>query len=55
MPSKIAVHKPAEPQSVTQKRPAQVPLADKAALKPPLRTPLELNQLAPPFELPRKP
>lgn len=46
MPSKIAVHKPAEPQSVTQKRPVQVPLADKAALKPPLRTPLELNQLA---------
>lgn len=46
MPSKIAVHKPAEPQSVNQSRPAQVPLADKAALKPPLRTPLELNQLA---------
>ncbi|OMF98536.1 hypothetical protein [Paenibacillus sp. FSL R7-0337] len=46
MPSKIAVHKPAEPQSVTHRRPVQVPLADKAALKPPLRTPLELNQLA---------
>ncbi|WP_238655247.1 HNH/ENDO VII family nuclease [Paenibacillus piscarius] len=45
MPSKIAVHKPAEPQSVTWRRPVQVPLADKAALKPPLRTPLELNQL----------
>lgn len=46
MPSKIAVHKPAEPQNVTHRRPVQVPLADKAALKPPLRTPLELNQLA---------
>lgn len=45
MPSKIAVHKPAEPQAGTRKSSAQVPLADKAALKPQLRTPLELKQL----------
>ncbi|MHA6530586.1 hypothetical protein [Paenibacillus sp. BAC0078] len=45
MPSKIAVHKPAEQQAETKKSSAQAPLADKAALKPQLRTPLELKRL----------
>ncbi|MBW4081172.1 hypothetical protein [Paenibacillus sp. S150] len=45
MPSKTAVHKPAEQQAGTKKSSAQGPLTDKAAMKPLLRTPLELKRL----------
>ncbi|OKP89721.1 hypothetical protein [Paenibacillus sp. P32E] len=45
MSSKIVVQKPAEQQTEIKKSSAQAPLADKAALKPQIRTPLELKRL----------
>lgn len=45
MPVKIALQKPAEQLAEPKSRSAQHPVADKAAIKPGLRTPLELKRL----------